>query len=113
MSDQIKNGAPYNIIVTNLTTKKSNSYYCEDAATVVENMGTLAIEHIKGNLRKGNGVRLVFEVVIAEGPPPKPIRKKQKKEVALVKYEPKEVPACMESPQESASSPSVESSSGS
>lgn len=72
MNEDIRNGAPYQLIATFPEQKKDSLVYTfADADSLIEGIGTLALVHIKENIRKGNGRRTVFEVIPApeEKPP--------------------------------------------
>lgn len=66
MSEDVRNGAPYQIIVSFPEQKKDSLVYTfATADEVLTGISTLALVHIKENIRKGNGQRTVFEVIAA------------------------------------------------
>jgi hypothetical protein len=56
-------GAPYQILVSNPISGEVKTYECDDAMTVVNDLTTLALVHMKNNIREKTGVRTIFEVV--------------------------------------------------
>lgn len=58
-------GAPYNIIVTLPDINEQRIYNCADKETTLNDLTTLALVHINGNIREKTGVRMLFEIVAA------------------------------------------------
>ena len=74
MSDEVRNGAPYQLIVSFPEQNKAALIYeFNDADDLVTGVGTLVLVHIKENIRSGNGRRTAFEVIAA--PDPEPVKK--------------------------------------
>jgi hypothetical protein len=64
MSDEVRNGAPYDLMLSFPDQNKDSLIYTfPEADELVTAVGTLALKHIKENIRKGNGRRIVFEIV--------------------------------------------------
>lgn len=64
MSDIVRNGAPYQLVVSFPGQKKESIIYTyPDADSLVEGVGTLALIHVKRNIRGRTGERTMFEVI--------------------------------------------------